>query len=331
MPSRHALCTFKSVKRSIGRAGLDWCNAAVVNHLVGAVVYTLLPNKFTWEPFRNSPAKGRVMTEATYDALADCLTNRAGLNGDRREDEHPDKPPPPVDKDQAWARMERRSRCGSFDRWAQHHAPCPGCSGFACGECTVEGLWKEWNMNERSGSDQVADVEHVAARAAAAESILAFGDVPLARPVAPYGVGGVGAVRPLKEVAHGAPRSFARPAACRSADGHDVAVGRVSPSCVSGLWETFLRRGWRHSWLRARLVCFVQPRPTWLRWRPRRLSPLNALIPQLFREAPATCVECVCVSASHARLVGACGCVSGREGPETNERKGILKEYENLT
>ena len=31
-------------------------------------------------------------------------------------------------------------------------------------------------MNERSGSDQVADVEHVAARAAAAESILAFGD-----------------------------------------------------------------------------------------------------------------------------------------------------------
>ena len=243
MPSRHALCTFKRVKRSIGRAGLDWCNAAVVNHLVGAVVYTLLPNKFTWEPFRNSPAKGRVMTEATYDALADCLTNRAGLNGDRREDEHPDKPPPPVDKDQAWARMERRSRCGSFDRWAQHHAPCPGCSGFACGECTVEGLWKEWNMNERSGSDQVADVEHVAARAAAAESILAFGDVPLARPVrrpvAPYGVGGVGAVRPLKEVAHGAPRSFARPAACRSADGHDVAVGRVSPSCVSGLWETF--------------------------------------------------------------------------------------------
>ena len=239
------------------------------------------------------------------------------------------KPPPPVDKDQAWARMERRSRCGSFDRWAQHHAPCPGCSGFACGECTVEGLWKEWNMNERSGSDQVADVEHVAARAAAAESILAFGDVPLARPVAPYGVGGVGAVRPLKEVAHGAPRSFARPAACRSADGHDVAVGRVSPSCVSGLWETFLRRGWRHSWLRARLVCFVQPRPTWLRWRLRpRLSPL---IPQLFREAPATCVECVCVSASHARLVGACGCVSGREGPETNERKGILKEYENLT
>ena len=93
----------------------------------------------------------------------------------------------------------------------------------------------------------------------------------------------------------------------------------------------FLRRGWRHSWLRARLVCFVQPRPTWLRWRPRRLSPLNALIPQLFREAPATCVECVCVSASHARLVGACGCVSGREGPETNERKGILKEDENLT
>ena len=98
MPSRHALCTFKRVKRSIGRAGLDWCNAAVVNHLVGAVVYTLLPNKFTWEPFRNSPAKGRVMTEATYDALADCLTNRAGLNGDRREDEHPDKPPPPFDK-----------------------------------------------------------------------------------------------------------------------------------------------------------------------------------------------------------------------------------------
>ena len=82
----------------------------------------------------------------------------------------------------------------------------------------------------------------------------------------------------------------------------------------------FLRRGWRHSWLRARLVCFVQPRPTWLRWRPRRLSPLNALIPQLFREAPATCVECVCVSASHARLVGACGCVSGREGPETKRR-----------
>ena len=29
MPSRHALCTFKGVKRSIGRAGLDWCNAAV--------------------------------------------------------------------------------------------------------------------------------------------------------------------------------------------------------------------------------------------------------------------------------------------------------------
>ena len=87
MPSRHALCTFKRVKRSIGRAGLDWCNAAVVKHLLGAVVYTLLPNKFTWEPFRNSPVKGRVMTEATYDALADCLTNRAGLNGDRREDE----------------------------------------------------------------------------------------------------------------------------------------------------------------------------------------------------------------------------------------------------
>ena len=140
MPSRHALCTFKGVKRSIGRAGLDWCNAEVVNHLMGAVVYTLLPNKFTWEPFRNSPVKGRVMTEATYDALADCRANRAGLNGDRREDD-PDKPPPPVDKDQAWARMERRSRRGSFDRWAQHHAPCPGCSGFACGECTVEGLW----------------------------------------------------------------------------------------------------------------------------------------------------------------------------------------------
>jgi len=143
MPSRHALCTFKGVKRSIGRAGLDWCNAAVVNHLLGAVVYTLLPNKFTWEPFRNSPVKGRVMTEATYDALADCRANRGGLNGDRREDD-PDKPPPPVDKDQAWARMERRSRRGSFDRWAQNHAPCPGCSGFECGECTVEGLW---NMN----------------------------------------------------------------------------------------------------------------------------------------------------------------------------------------
>jgi len=26
------------------------------------------------------------------------------------------------------------------------------------------------------------------------------------------------------------------------------------------------------------------------------------------------------LSASHARLFGACGCVSGREGPETNER-----------
>ena len=34
-----------------------------------------------------------------------------------------------------------------------------GLRRFACGECTVEGLWKEWNMNERSGSDQVADVE----------------------------------------------------------------------------------------------------------------------------------------------------------------------------
>jgi hypothetical protein len=63
----------------------------VVKHLLGAVVYTLLPNKFTWEPFRNSPVKGRVMTEATYDALADCRANRGGLNGDRREDD-PVKP-----------------------------------------------------------------------------------------------------------------------------------------------------------------------------------------------------------------------------------------------
>ena len=30
------------------------------------------------------------------------------------------------------------------------------------------------------------------------------------------------------------------------------------------------------------------------------------------------------VSASHARLFGACGCVSGREGPETNERRITL-------
>ena len=30
------------------------------------------------------------------------------------------------------------------------------------------------------------------------------------------------------------------------------------------------------------------------------------------------------VSASHARLFGACGCVSGREGPETNEEKERL-------
>ena len=54
----------------------------------------------------------------------------------------------------------------------------------------------------------------------------------------------------------------------------------------------FLRRGWRHSWLRARLVCFVQPRPTWLRWRPRRLSPLNALIPQ--RGSRNVCRVCLC-------------------------------------
>ena len=279
MPSRHALCTFKRVKRSIGRAGLDWCNAAVVNHLVGAVVYTLLPNKFTWEPFRNSPAKGRVMTEATYDALADCLTNRAGLNGDRREDEHPDKPPPPFDKDQAWARMERRSKCGSFDRWAQHHAPCPGCSGFACGECTVEGLWKEWNMNERSGSDQVADVEHVAARAAAAESILAFGDVPLARPVAPYGVGGVGAVRPLKEVAHGAPRSFAP--ACRWA--RCCRGPRLSVLCFRPLGDFFA--AWMATFVAACEVRLLRPTAADLAalaassLRPR----LSPLIPHLFQ------------------------------------------------
>jgi hypothetical protein len=29
------------------------------------------------------------------------------------------------------------------------------------------------------------------------------------------------------------------------------------------------------------------------------------------------------VSASHARLFGACGCVSGREGPVTNERTNM--------
>ena len=38
------------------------------------------------------------------------------------------------------------------------------------------------------------------------------------------------------------------------------------------------------------------------------------------RDTASVCRLCVCVSASHARLFGACGCVSGREGPETNEK-----------
>ena len=198
------------------------------------------------------------------------------------------KPPPPVDKDQAWARMERRSRCGSFDRWAQHHAPCPGCSGFACGECTVEGLWKEWNMiNERSGSDQVADVEHVAARAAAAESILAFGDVPLARPVAPYGVGGVGAVRPLEEVAHGAPGSFAP--ACRWA--RWSRGPRLSVLCFRPLGDFFA--AWMATFVAACEVRLLRPTAADLAALAASTSaepPDPAPFPG---RLPSTCVECV--------------------------------------
>ena len=85
------------------------------------------------------------------------------------------------------------------------------CQGMARGACAVSvrgGL----AFSRPIPRARYADVD-VAVRAAAAETILAFGNVPLARPVAPYGVGGVGAVRPLEEVAHGAPGSFAP--ACR--------------------------------------------------------------------------------------------------------------------
>ena len=44
------------------------------------------------------------------------------------------------------------------------------------------------------------------------------------------------------------------------------------------------------------------------------------------RDTASVCRLCVCVSASHARLFGACGCVSGREGPVTNEKVSPFME-----